>query len=147
MKNENIPQIKIRIQWELAYEMIYYSILMIILGLSFIFVSNLLSFNWITGILLIVAIILISLKNESYIIINSNWLEIKYCPFLLNKKIKLESIDEFVFYEAKRLVEIRCHNNRKIECHLAEKQKEKLLIYLIHFCPWIPCLYIQSENG
>lgn len=147
MKNKNIPQIKIGIQWELAYEIIQYSIITITLGLSFLFASNLLRFNWFTVLFLILAIILIYCKKENHLTINDHTLKINYWHFFLYKELKMDEIEEFIFYSDKRLLEVKHKDNEVVSCYLRKRQKEKLLSYLIRYFPEIPCLYIQQKNG
>lgn len=143
MKNNNIPTIKLRIQYELAYEIIHYSLIFIAFGLAYIFASNLLSFNWFTVLFIILATLLIYFKKENYILIKNNMLQIIYWKFLTSKEIQMKDIKEFTFYEKSRLVEIELSNNEVLTCYLKKKQREKLLNYLILYFPRIPCILIN----
>ena len=44
MNNKNIKPLKLNIRFELAYEVISYSILVILIGLAYVFASNFISF-------------------------------------------------------------------------------------------------------
>src|SRR5690625_410778 len=103
-KNEPL---KLKIGLELAYEIIFYSVLIIFIGLAYIFASNLLTFNWYTVIFGIIAIFLIFLKQNNQVIIENDVLTVYYLKFIQFKRIELKTIDEFIFYEQGRKVEFR----------------------------------------
>ena len=90
---------ELKIQFELAYEIIIYSILMIFIGIAFVFGSNLLTFNWYSLIFAIFALFIIYLKRNSYLVIEDNKLCIIYMKFMYQIHIDLIDIEEFVFYE------------------------------------------------
>src|SRR5699024_2050425 len=161
MNNKNIKPLKLNISFELAYEVISYSIFVIFICLSYVFVSyffvfificlvyvfssNLLSFNWYTVIFVVLAIFLYILKRKSYLLIEKDVLSIYYFYFFKKKKIEMKTIDEFVFYKSSRKVEIRSNNQTILIIYLKDKKKRKLLDWLVQHYPNIPCLFF-SEN-
>ncbi|HIZ71858.1 MAG TPA: EbsA family protein [Candidatus Atopostipes pullistercoris] len=145
MNNKNIKPLKLNIRFELAYEVISYSILVILIGLAYVFASNLLAFNWYTVIFGVLAIFLYILKRKSYLLIEKDVLSIYYFYFFKKKKIEMKTIDEFVFYKSSRKVEIRSNNQTILIIYLKDKKKRKLLDWLVQHYPNIPCLFF-SEN-
>lgn len=143
MKNEPIPSIKIRVQYELAYEIIHYSLIFIALGFAYVFASNLLRFNWFTVFFIILALLFLYLKKESFIIINKDTFTLTYWKIYTAKEIQMDKIEKFTFYADKRLLEIRVKNNEVVTCYLKKKQKETILSYLILYYPNIPCIVID----
>lgn len=137
---------KLKIQFELAYEIIIYSILMIFIGIAFVFGSNLLTFNWYSLIFAIFALFIIYLKRNSYLVIEDNKLCISYMKFMDQIHIDLIDIEEFVFYEQGRRVNIKIKTDKLIPIHLSDKNKQKLLDLLVSNYPNIPCLFLKHTR-
>ena len=83
MNNKNIKPLKLNIRFELAYEVISYSILVILIGLAYVFASNLLAFNWYTVIFGVLAIF-IYFKKKKLLLIEKDVLSITI--FIFKKK-------------------------------------------------------------
>ena len=79
MKDKNI---KLNIRFELAIEIILFCIIFILFGIAFLFASNLLSFNWVSAISILLALYLIYLKASSTIELKESTMTIKYLNIL-----------------------------------------------------------------
>ncbi|SHE80679.1 hypothetical protein SAMN02745249_01194 [Atopostipes suicloacalis DSM 15692] len=146
MNNKNKESLKLNVRFELAYEVISYSILVILIGLAYIFASNLLAFNWYTVIFGVLAIYIYILKNKSYLLIEQDVLSLYYYNFFKKKTIDMKTIDEFTFYESSRKVEIRSNNRTILILYLKDKNKKKLLDWLVQHYPSIPCLFFNENE-
>lgn len=146
MNDKKMEPFKLKIQFELAYEIIIYSILMIFIGIAFVFGSNLLTFNWYSLIFAIFALFIIYLKRNSYLVIEDNKLCISYMKFMDQIHIDLIDIEEFVFYEQGRRVNIKIKTDKLIPIHLSDKNKQKLLDLLVSNYPNIPCLFLKHTR-
>lgn len=146
MKNNKNEPLKLNIYFELAYEIIYYSILVILIGLAFIFASNLLAFNWYSVIFGVLALVLVVLKTKSFLLIEEGILSIYYLKFLQKTKVEMKTIDEFIFYERGRRVEVRSNKKTFLVLHLKDKNKKKLLDWLVQNYPDIPCLFFKENE-
>lgn len=146
MNDKKMEPFKLKIQFELAYEIIIYSILMIFIGIAFVFGSNLLTFNWYSLIFAIFALFIIYLKRNSYLVIEDNKLCISYMKFMDQIHIDLIDIEEFVFYEQGRKVNIKTKAGKLIPIHLSDKNKQKLLDQLVSHYPNIPCLFLKNSH-
>lgn len=143
MKSNIKPLIKVRVQYELAYEIIFNSLIIIFVGAAYLFASNLLNFNWYTILFGVTAILLIYFKFESYLQIENDKLTITYCKYIKSLQLDLKTISEIVFYSNKRQVEIKSNGNVVKIIYLNRKMKEKLLNYIVNHYPNIPCIYID----
>lgn len=143
MKSNIKPLIKVRVQYELAYEIIFNSLIIIFVGAAYLFASNLLNFNWYTILFGLTAILLIYFKFESYLQIENDKLTITYCKYIKSLQLDLKTINEIVFYSNKRQVEIKSNGNVVKIIYLNRKMKEKLLNYIVNHYPNIPCIYID----
>ena len=146
MNDKKMEPFKLKIQFELAYEIIIYSILMIFIGIAFVFGSNLLTFNWYSLIFAIFALFIIYLKRNSYLVIEDNKLCISYMKFMDQIHIDLIDIEEFVFYEQGRKVNIKTKAGKLIPILLSDKNKQKLLDQLVSHYPNIPCLFLNNSH-
>lgn len=146
MKNNKNEPLKLNICFELAYEIIYYSIFVILIGLAFIFASNLLTFNWYSVIFGLLAILLIILKTKSFLLIEEGTLSIYYLKYLHKAQIEMKTIDEFIFYERERRVEVRSNKKTILVLYLKDKNKKRLLDWLVQHYPNIPCLFFNENE-
>jgi len=146
MNNKNNEPLKLNVRFELAYEVISYSILVILIGLAYVFASNLLAFNWYTVFFGALAIYLFFLKTKSYLLIEKDILSLYYFNFFKKKKIEMKAIDEFIFYESSRKVEIRSNKQTILIIYLKDKNKKKLLDWLVQHYPNIPCLFFNENE-
>jgi len=131
-------------RFELAYEIIFYSIIFILVGLAYVFASNLLVFNWYTVLFGALALALLVLKRVSYFKIENGVLSAHYFKFFTKEKIQMITISEFLFYEENSVVEVKSSDKVILRLHLSNKNKEKLLNWLMQFYPNIPCLIINN---
>ena len=146
MNTKNIEPFKLHIEFELAYEIISYSILMIFIGIAFVFGSNLLTFNWYSLIFAIFALFMIYLKRKSYIVIEDNKLCVYYMKYIDIIHLDMNDIKEFIFYEQGRRVNIKIKTDKLIPIHLSDKNKQKLLDLLVSNYPNIPCLFLKHTR-
>jgi len=141
--NHDKKPLKLHIRFEFAYEIIYISIFIILVGLGFLFASNLLIFNWFTVFFGVLAIIFIYLKHQSYLTIENDVLTTVYLHFYTKEKIQMITVSEFVFYEDSRLVEVKSSDRVIGKIYLSEKNKRKFLNYIVNHYPEIPCLFMS----
>lgn len=146
MKNKKNEPFKLNIRFELAYEVISYSVIIILIGLAYVFASNLLTFNWYTVTFGLLAIFLLVLKINSYLLIENGVLSIFYLKFIKKTKIDMKIINEFIFYESSRKVEIRSNKKTIFTLYLKDKNKKKLLDWLVQHYPSIPCLFFKDNK-
>src|SRR5699024_10111441 len=118
----------------------------ILIGLAYVFASNLLAFNWYTVFFGALAIYLFFLKTKSYLLIEKDILSLYYFNFFKKKKIEMKAIDEFIFYESSRKVEIRSNKQTILIIYLKDKNKKKLLDWLVQHYPNIPCLFFNENE-
>lgn len=144
MQNKK-EMIKLPVRFDLVNEVIYKSILIILFGLAYLFAFNLLRFNWYSLFLGLIVVGLIYFKSLSYLKIEKNYLEIYYFNYYQKTKIKMNQIDECVFYDQNSLVELKTKENRKITIYLKERNKEKLLNWMIKNYPNISPIYIEKN--
>lgn len=137
----NKPELKLHVKYELSYEIIFVSSFIILFGIAYVFASNLLTFNWFTVIFGLLAIAFIYLKHQSYLQIDNDILAIVYFKFFTKEKVQLITVSEFVFYENSRLVEVRSSDQVLARVYLTKKNKEKLLNYMVNHYSDIPCIY------
>lgn len=140
MKNHEKPTIKLRVQLELAYEIIYKSVIVIFIGLAFLFASNMLILNGYSLAFGTIAILMFYFKIESHIKIHNNYFEYTVFKYIKVFKIDMNQVNEFIFYKNKRIVEIKLNNSNVAVIHLKLNQKEKLLNHILNFYPDIPCI-------
>lgn len=143
MKNKK-ESIKLPLRLELAYEIIYKSIVFILFGLTFLFASNLLRFNWFSVFFGLLTLVLIYLKRSSYLIIKEDHLELLYFRFFTVEEIKLQDVSECVFYENSSLVEIETNESNHFNIYLNERNKQKMLNWFVTYQPDISSLYIKN---
>lgn len=139
--NENKTSLKLRIKYELAYEIIIISFFIILFGMAYLFASNLLAFNWFTVIFGLLALIFVYLKYQSYIQIENDELLFVYFKFFTQKTIDMKTVSEFVFYEKSRTVEVKSSNQVIATIYLTDKNKQKLMDYIVNQYPDIPCIF------
>lgn len=144
MKNKKTP-LKLPIRYELAYEIIFISIIIIISGLAYLFASNLLRFNWYTVLFSIITVVFLYLKYSSSLKIENDVLSIVYFKFFKVKEIDMTTIKEFIFYEKNRAIEIKSNNQLIYTIHVSEKTKKKLLNWMVNYYPDISCIYISHN--
>lgn len=137
----NKPELKLHVKYELSYEIIFVSSFIILFGIAYVFASNLLTFNWFTVIFGLLAIAFIYLKHQSYLQIDNDILAIVYFKFFTKEKVQLITVSEFVFYENSRLVEVKSSDQVLARVYLTKKNKEKLLNYMVNHYSDIPCIY------
>lgn len=134
--------IKLPVHFDLINEIIYKSILIIIFGLGYLFAMNLLRFNWYTVFFAIILFLLVYFKKCSYLKIEDSFLRVIYFKYYKKVEIRLNQIDQCVFYNQRSMVEIKLKNKEKIVVYLKEKDKEKLLNWTIKNYPSISLIYI-----
>lgn len=145
MNNDKQP-LKLHIRFEFAYEIIYVSLFIILVGLAFLFASNLLTFNWFTVFFGMLAILFIYLKHQSHLIIKEDVLLTVYLQFYTKENIQMQTIDEFIFYEKSRAVEVKSNEQVIATIYLVDKNKQKLLDHIVNQYPDIPCLFMNRTN-
>ena len=136
--------LKITIQLELAYEIIVYSIILILIGLAYIFASNLLTFNFYTISFGLLSLCLIFLKQKSYLEIKDDIFHVYYLGFIHKDKIEMKPIDAIIFIKNKRKIELQSNNQTISSIYLSDKNKQLFMDWIIKQYPDIPC-YIQKE--
>lgn len=146
MNSKNKKTFTLRIQFELAYEIILISFLVIFVGLAFLFASNLLSVNWFSVIFGVAALLLVYLKLSSYLKIENDVLAIIYFKGFKHKEIQMITIDEFIFYERSRLVEVMSNGQVIGQIYITDKNKQILLDYLVNQYPKTPCILSNKIN-
>lgn len=146
MKNRITEPFKLHIQYELAYEIISYSILIIFIGIAFVFGSNLLTFNWYSLGFAILALCIIYYKRNSYLVIENNKIYVYYMKYIDKIHLDVKDIKEFNFYEQGRRVNIKTKTDKVISIHLSDKNKQKLLDHLVTNYPNIPCLFLKRAH-
>lgn len=144
MNNQNIKPLKLRIRYEIAYEIIFSSIIVILLGLAYLFASNLLTFNWYTVAFVLLILYLLYLKYNSYLIIKDDWLSVYYYKYFKKYTVGINNIEEIIFYEDSRKVEIITKDEVILNLYLSERNKEFLLDWFVQYYPSISCLYINK---
>lgn len=143
MKNHEEPPITLKIHYELSYEIIQNSIIIIFLGLSYLFASNLLRMNWYSILFGLIALSIIYFKHTSVLKINKGILCIKYWKFFPYRKFKLTSITQITCYRNKRLIVIKSNQSLLTKIYLKRKNIENLLRYITRYYPDIECLFID----
>lgn len=146
MNRKNKETFTLRIQFELAYEIILTSFLVIFVGLAFLFASNLLSVNWFSVIFGGTAILLFYLKLSSYLKIENDVLSVIYFKKFKYKEFQIITIDEFLFYERSRLVEVMSNGQVIGQIYITDKNKQILLDYLVKQYPKTPCILSNKIN-
>ena len=141
--NHDKNPLKLHTRFEFAYELIYISSFVILVGLAFLFASNMLSFNWFTVFFGLLAIIFIYLKYQSYLEIENDILTTVYLYFYKKEKIQMITISKFIFYKNSQLVEVKASDRVIGRIYLSEKNKKKLLNYIVHHYPETPCLFMH----
>lgn len=144
MKNKK-EFIKLPLQFELAYEIIYRSTCFILFGLTFLFASNLLRFNWFSVFFGLLTLILIYLRRSSYLFIEEDQLKLVYFKFFKCEEIQLQDVNECFFYENSPLIEIETKERKRLKIYLKQRNKEKLLSWLVTHYPEVSSLYIKSK--
>lgn len=147
MNNKKIEPFKLKLKFELAYEVISYSTLTILIGIAFVFGSNLLTFNWYSFIFAIIAIFFLYLKRNSYLVIENHKLSIFYMQCLQKAQVDMKDIEEFNFFEQDKQVKIKTNSKQVITIHLTDRNKQRLLDWLVQYYPTIPCLYLKHRNN
>lgn len=142
-KHKKAPLI-IHIQHELAYEIISVSVIIILLGITFLTASNLLRFNWYTVIFFILTMGMIYLKWANQLRIKDDQLLISYYRTSAQINIDMHSIQEIVFYKYKRNVEIKTNSGEVIQVFMRLKNQKKLLNYIFQHYPEVKCMF-QSK--
>lgn len=142
MENQEKPHLKLHLQQELAYEIISISIIVILFGLSFLFATNLLSFNWYSIFFAVLFASGIYVKCSSHLVIENNQLTIRYYKFIKPFNLNMTQIDEMIFHHKKRQVQIKNLSGTVTLIYLNRKNKEKLLNYIVQYYPKIDCLFI-----
>lgn len=145
MKNKK-ESIKLPLRFELAYEIIYKSICFIFFSLTFLFASNLLRFNWYSVFFGLLTLILIYLRRSSYLIIEGEQLRMVYFKFFKGKKIHLQEVNECFFYENSSLIEVETKERKRLKIYLKERNKKKLLNWLVTNYPEVSSLYIKNTS-
>lgn len=143
---KNKKTFKLPLQFEFAYEIIYISTVIILIGLAYVFASNLLRINVFTILFAILAAILIYFKWSSYILIEKDTLQLVYFKYNKSEIYHMEEINECVFYERKRLVRIKFDNNRFLRFYISEKNKQRFMNWIVNNYPDISCLYISQNE-
>lgn len=143
---KNKKTLKLPLQFEFAYEIIYISTVIILIGLAYVFASNLLRINVFTILFAILAAILIYFKWSSYILIEKDTLQLVYFKYNKSEIYHMEEINECVFYERKRLVRIKFDNNRFLRFYISEKNKQRFMNWIVNNYPDISCLYISQNE-
>lgn len=143
MKDKNI---KLNIRFELAIEIILFCIIFILFGIAFLFASNLLSFNWISAVSILLGFILTFLKANSSIEWKENTVIIQYFKFFFKKTINVENIEKINFYKSSSLIRIKINNLETVKFYMNDKNREKLLEFIIHTYPEIPCLFLDRTD-
>jgi hypothetical protein len=139
--NEQKKLLKLRIKYELAYEIIFISSFIILFGLAYLFASNLLAFNWFTVFFGLLAAVFLYLKYQSYLLIENDVLSIVYFKFITKETIDMKTVSEFVFYEKSRIVEVKSSDKIIANLHLTNKNKQKLMTFLVKQYPNIPTIF------
>lgn len=143
MKNKNI---QLNLRFEFAIEVIIYSVIIILFGLAFLFTSNLLSFNWVSALCILSGLGVIYLKASSFIKLIDEVVILQYFKFFTKKTVAIENIDQFIFYEDSHLVEIKTKKQETIPFYLKDKNRKKLLGFIVQSCPETPCLFYDRTD-
>ncbi len=138
--------LQLKVRYELAYEIIFNSLAIILFGISFLFATNLLRFNWYTVFFAFLTAVFLYLKNTSYLIIEDDQLKLIYFKFYQAAEIKMDYIQEFIFYENKPVVGVKTSTQGVTRIYLRERNKKRLLDWLIQQCPEISALYISQNQ-
>lgn len=144
MKNKK-EMIKLPIHFDLVNEIIYKSIIVIFFGMAYLFGFNLLRFNFYSVFFGMITFLLIYFKRASYLLIEEGRLEIIYFNYYRSFEIEMDQIDQCVFYNESSLVEIKTKDQENIQLYLKDKNKEKLLDWMIKHCPHISPIYIEKH--
>lgn len=144
--NKHNKSLKLRIQFEIAYEIIFISSIIILIGLAYTFALNLLRVNVFTIIFGVLAFFLFYLKCASYLTIQNQQIQFTFFKYRKSPLYEMQDIKEFVFYENKRLVDIHMTHNRTLYFYISEKNKKKLLNWLVNNYPDISCLFISQNE-
>lgn len=143
MSVNKISRLKLRLQYEFAYKIILNSIIFILVGLCYLFASNILSFNWYSLLFGILAIFFIYLKKNSYLLIEDNTISVYYFKFYKRVEVSVDMIHEIIVNANDNKVEINNKKNKVIQIYLNDLEKEKLLNYIIHNYPNISCIVVE----
>lgn len=141
MKNKN-NTIKLPIHLDSINELIYRSVIFIVFGIAYLFAFNFLRFNWYSAFFGLLTLLLIYLKRASYLKIEDDDLKIVYFHFCEAFNLEMDQIEQCIFYEGKRRVDIITAQQDTIQLHLKERHKETLLEGLIQNYPHISPIYI-----
>lgn len=143
MENKK-SRIQLPIQFDLINEIIFKSIIIILFGIAYLFAFNLLRVNLYTIFFALLLLILIYLKKQSYLKIDKDYLEIHCFKYYQKVKLKIREVTEIVFYNQHSFIEIKTKNGAKVKVYLKNKNKEKLLNWIIKNCPDIRPIYIDK---
>lgn len=143
-KNNKNKSIKLPIKFELAYEIIFISSFIILIGTAYLFASNLLAFNWFTVLFGILAIGFLYLKYQSHLLIKNDVLTIIYFKWIPKETIDMKTISEVVFYENSRIVEIKSSDQVLAQMYLTNKNKQKLMDFIVKQYSNLPCFYKKA---
>ncbi len=144
--NKNNETLKLNIRFEFSIEVILLCLIFILFGLAFLLTSNLLAFNWISVVLILLGFTLIYLKTSSYIELKKDTVTIQYMKYMYKKTLTTHQIKQFVFYKSSLLVEIQAKNQKVVPFYLKQKNRERLLNFLVNHYPDIPCLFYDKTD-
>lgn len=136
---DNKKDFKIKIGFELAYELIFYSIIIILIGLAFLFASNTLAFNWYTLFFALFTLLLLYLKKNSYLLIKMETMDIIIFNSIIKKSILLEEITEIVFYKTNRKIIITTRDKKQRIIYLNKRNKKMFLNKMMEDYSSISC--------
>lgn len=143
MKNKN-KMIKLPIHLDWINEIIYGSIIFIVFGIAYLFAFNFLRFNWYSVFFSVLTLVLIYFKRASYLKIEDDRLKIVYFHFYEMFDLKMNQVEQCIFYEGTRRVDILTNQQETISLYLKERHKETLLDGIIQRYPHISPIYIQN---
>lgn len=143
MINQGKPLFKIRLQYELAIKIIIYSFIIILIGISYLFASNLLTFNIYSVFFALTALFVIYLKRNSYLTIEENVLSVRYLKYYTQIEMSMDDICEIIVNKEKAQVEIKGKQDRSTYIYLDDLAKEKLLHYMVQNYPNISCIVLD----
>ncbi len=143
MINQEKPLFKIRLQYELAIKIIIYSFIIILIGISYLFASNLLTFNIYSVFFALMALFVIYLKRNSYLTIEENVLSVRYLKYYTQIEMSMDDICEIIVNKEKAQVEIKGKQDRSTYIYLDDLAKEKLLHYMVQNYPNISCIVLD----
>ena len=143
MKKQEKPYLKLHIQQELAYEVISISIIIILFGISFLFATNLLSFNWYTVLFALLFVVSLYLKRSCHLVIADDQLTVTHYKIATPLSIDMDELSEITFHEKKRQVMLQTTNGTVTLIYLNMKNKQKLLNVVVQHYPTIDCIFIK----